>query len=164
MIPCMLACGGSSRTCKFPMLGNVRKTRVPMRECKPAISGNETSSFGLTKMRPLQKLAGAGGSAAEFTFCVVMAFPRTQSPIATPRNKTSRHCDVSFSIRVKTRSVELQFIFIFHLSHFGTIPLTQGVHALSPDRFARTHHPWVNCHGGPTVVRPQPRKPAKLPV
>ena len=105
------------------MRGNVRKTWVLMRECSSAISGNETFSLGLTRMRTPLKPAGAGAASA---CCGVIAFPKRLSPIATPRKKRSRHCDVLFSIRVRTRAVEIRSIFIFHLSQFWNDALGSG--------------------------------------
>src|SRR5437660_11461076 len=76
---------------------------------------NEIPSFGFIKILSLRKPAGAE---AEVAFCVVIAFPKRQSPIARPRNRISRPCDDGlFFVRVQTHSIELSCLFIFRLSH-----------------------------------------------
>src|SRR5438046_682035 len=112
MIPCISACGGSSRTCKFPMRGNVRKTRVLMRECKSAISANETFSFGLTRIRSLRNRAAAG-TGAEFTFCVVSTLPPRRSPIASEQSQKASPRGIVLVFRnAQSEMTARQFVFI----------------------------------------------------
>ena len=113
MTACTLASGGSSNTCRFAIRGNVCKTRFPSRECRRAMTDNETPSRGLTRMRSPCVPPGAGAASR---FSGAIAPPKRHSPIMKLRSRRSCDGNVWFSIRDGACAVEGSSIFMLHLS------------------------------------------------